>query len=99
MDRSAAAALGLTLTAVGTSAAMIDRVLPPMHEVRSAPPSAEKTAEIRGEFARTAAVVLAIGGGVSLLAKSVFPLVGVAGTAAWLWLEYNRAAAAGPRWS
>lgn len=98
MDRSNAAALGLTLTAVGTTAAMIDRVLPPMHEVRQAPPSAEAVAELRGEFGRTAAVVLAIGGGVSLLAKSVMPLVGVAGTAAWLWLEYDRAARSGPRW-
>lgn len=99
MDRSAAAVLGLTLTAVGTTAAMIDRVLPPMHEVRQAPPSPDATAELRAEYGRTAAVVLAVGGGVSLLARSVMPLVGVAGTAAWLWWEYERAAASGPRWT
>ncbi len=96
-----ATVVGLTLTAVGTTAGMIDRVLPPVHQVRSAPPSRESTSSIRGEFQRTALVVLAIGAGVASLARSPLPLVAVAATAGWLWWEYERAAAhvpAGPGW-
>lgn len=96
MATDRATVLGLTLTSVGTTAAMIDRVLPPMHEVRSSPPSPANTAQLRGEFARSAAVVLAIGAGVAALARSALPLIGVAATAGWLWWEYERAAAAGP---
>jgi hypothetical protein len=87
-----ATVVGLTLTSVGTAAAMIDRVLPPMHEVRSSPASAAATTQLRGEFLRTAAVVLAIGAGVATLAKSALPLVGVASVSGWLWWEYERAA-------
>lgn len=96
MDRDRATALGLTLTAIGTTAAMVDRVLPPMHEVRNDQPSPESTARIRSEFLRTAGVVLAIGGGVSMLTRSLVPLLGVAGTSAWLWWEYERAARHNP---
>ena len=95
-----AAVIGLTLTAVGTTAAMVDRVLPPMHEVRANPPSSETTAQLRSEWRRTAAVVLAIGAGVSALTRSPVPLAGVAATAAWLFWEYERAAASpGTAWS
>jgi hypothetical protein len=87
-----ATTLGLTLTAVGTSAAMMDRVLPPMHEVRREQPTPASVAAVRGECVRAAGVVLAIGAGVSILARSVMPLVGVAGTVGWLWWEYDRAA-------
>lgn len=91
-----ATTVGLTLTAVGTTAAMIDRVLPPMHQVRSQPASVAATAQLRSEFLRTSAVVLAIGAGVATLARSVLPLAAVAATSTWLWFEYERAARADP---
>lgn len=93
-----ATVVGLTLTAVGTTAAMIDRVLPPMHEVRSSAPSPDTISQVHGEFLRTAAVVVAIGAGVATLARSALPLIGVCGTAAWLWWEYDRAAHHDPGW-
>jgi hypothetical protein len=96
VDKDRATALGLTLTAIGTTAAMVDRVLPPMHEVRNERPSPETTAQIRSEFARTAAVVVTIGAGVSSLTRSLVPLAGVLATAGWLWWEYERAAANDP---
>jgi hypothetical protein len=96
VDRDRATALGLTLTAIGTTAAMVDRVLPPMHEVRNDRPSPETTAQIRSEFLRTSAVVVAIGAGVSTLTRSLVPIGGVLATCGWLWWEYERAAAHDP---
>lgn len=94
MDRDQATTLGLTLTAVGTSAAMMDRVLPPMHEIRNATPTAAGVAQIRGECLRAGAVALTIGAGISALTHSFLPVAGVGATIAWLWWEYQRAAAA-----
>jgi hypothetical protein len=94
MDKDTATTLGLTLTAVGTSAAMMDRVLPPMHEIRAQSPSPAATAQIRGECLRAGAVALTIGAGISALTRSLLPLGGVAATIGWLWWEYQRAAAA-----
>lgn len=93
-DRSTT--IALTLTAVGTTAAMVDRVLPPMHEVRKAQPSPEATAQIRSEWLRTSVVVGTIGAGVSALTRSLMPLAAVAATSLWLWWEYERAAGYDP---
>lgn len=94
MDRSTT--LALTLTAVGTTAAMVDRVLPPMHEVRNQQPSPETTAQIRAEWLRTSVVVGTLAAGVSALTRSLMPLAAVAATSAWLWWEYERAAGHNP---
>lgn len=93
-DRSTT--LALTLTAVGTTAAMVDRVLPPMHELRKSPPDPETTAHIRAEWLRTSVVVGTLAAGVSALTRSLMPLAAVAATSAWLWWEYERAAGHDP---
>ncbi len=91
-DRSAV--LGVSLTASMAAASMFDRVLPPPHEVRDRPASAAATAQIRAQCARTAALVVGMGIGVSTLVRSAWPVAGVIGIVSWMWLEYEAAAAA-----
>lgn len=91
MDRTAV--LGVTLTATTAAAGMFDRVLPRVAEVRERPVSPAATAQIRRQCARTAAVVVAGGIGVSALVRSLWPVAAVLGVVGWMWLEYEAAAA------
>lgn len=91
MERSAQ--IGMALTAFGVSASMFDRVLPKIEDVRNEAVDSREGASLRRRLMRTTGVMLAIGGGVSLLTKSPWPVVGVAGAAVWLVGEYQMAAA------
>lgn len=93
-DAAKAAQLGLTVTAAGFAAAMFDRVLPKVSDVRDQPPSVQQTARIRSQTTRTAVLVGLVGVGASLAVRSVWPAAGVAGVAAWMCWEYAAAAAA-----
>lgn len=92
MDR--ASQIGMALTAFGVSASMFDRVLPPINEVRKETCDRHDVQDIRKRVGRTTGVMLAVGGGISLLTRSPWPVVGVIGAAIWLVGEYEAAAAA-----
>ncbi len=87
--------LGLTVAVIGAAASMFGRALPPIHEVRERPPTGEMVRAVRTQCARSGAVVLTLGAGVSIVTRSWYPILGVAGVCVWLWFEYETAAQAG----
>ncbi len=82
------------LTLFGVAAGMLDRVLPPPHEVRKKNCEAADVHDLRKRIGRTSAILLGLGGGVSLVLRSPYPVLGVLAACVWLTGEYESAAMA-----
>ncbi len=82
------------LTLFGVAAGMLDRVLPPVHEVRKKNCEAADVQDIRRRVGRTSAILCGLGAGVSLVLKSPYPILGVTAACLWLTGEYEAAAKA-----
>lgn len=89
---SDAAIVGLTVAVMGASADIFGRVLPPPYKIAGEPATRQNIDAVRRSCAQAAPVVLAIGVGASLLAKSPLPAVGAVAIMAWLWWQYETAA-------
>lgn len=93
MDRTTTAVVaGLTITAMAAAADMFGRALPSPFELAERPVSDANTARVRQQCARCTPLVAAIGVGASLLARSWWPVLGVAAVAAWMCWQYDDAA-------
>lgn len=90
MDNAAVA--GLTVTTMVAAVDMFARVLPAPHAIAGQPASPAGTAAVRAQCRSVLPMVLALGAGASLLAKSPWPIVGAAGAVAWMWWQYETAA-------
>jgi hypothetical protein len=84
--------VAVTVGVMGAAADLFSRSLPQVPEVRGQPATEAAVADVRNRCAQGAAVVLTLGGVVSMLVKSPWPAVGVAAVVAWLWWQYDTAA-------
>lgn len=89
MDNAVVA--GLTVTTAVAAVDMFARVLPAPHAIAGQPASPAATAAVRQQCRSVLPMVLALGAGASLLARSPWPVVGVAAAVAWMWWQYEAA--------
>lgn len=89
MDNAAVA--GLTVTTMVAAVDMFARVLPAPHAIAGQPASPAATATVRQQCRSVLPMVLALGVGASLLAKSPWPVLGAAGAVTWMWWQYESA--------
>lgn len=83
---------GLTVTAMVAAADMFGKVLPAPHELVDRPATAANLARTRAGCMKAAPLVVGLGVGASLLARSPWPFLGVAAVTAWMWWQYDQAA-------
>jgi hypothetical protein len=90
LGTAATAGIGIGVVALALNA--FDVLLPPVYEVSGQPPSPARTQMVNAHITNATVVVMALGVGAGVVARSAVPVVAAAGVSAWLAWQYNAAA-------